>query len=118
VTIFNSPRGKTLTPLLGADFDALVLQSEVPVALYVTSERCPMCGPMRRAVVSVLQGKMTAYEVVADVEKALISSLDVKAVPTLLIFASGAEVMVLLGFHSADELRNRLQSIILTGDDE
>jgi thioredoxin-like negative regulator of GroEL len=58
------------------------------------------------------------FEVAADEEKCLVSRLDTKAVPTLLIFTSGIEVLALVGFYCVDALQNRLWSVITTGDDE
>jgi thioredoxin-like negative regulator of GroEL len=59
---------------------------------------------------------MAFYQVDADEEKGLVARLDVQAVPSLLVFISGMEAGVLLGFHSIDELHMRLWSIISTGE--
>lgn len=107
-----------LPPLTYNEFDELVARSELPVLLYVTRTSCKITDYARREFLIVAQelaSSVAIYEVDAT-EKALISRLDVKAVPILLFFTSGVEKMALLGFHSADELRKRLWSIISTGD--
>ena len=106
--------------VIGSEFEELVLCSKLPVALYITCKCCRTTDSARREFVSAAQyfkDSIGIFIVDADVEKALVSRLNVKATPALLAFSSGTETLALLGFYSADELQKRLQSIIPTGED-
>lgn len=87
--------------------------------VFVTSNRhrlCALAEKELRRVIPDFADQIAFFRADADTEKDLVLRLDVLAVPSLLIFASGTEVKALLGFHSADELRTQLRSIIPTGD--
>ena len=103
------------TPLIDEEFDELVLGSELTVIVYVTLDHCRISA-RARAEFTAIEGRfrdhVTVYDVDADVEKALVFRLNIKAVPTLLVFSSGNEVAALLGFYHRDELQKRLGSII------
>ena len=64
-----------------------------------------------------LAHRVAFFQVNADTQPELLSRLDVRAVPSLLVFTSGIEVKALLGFHSEDELHTQLWSIISTGEE-
>ena len=102
-------------PLTDSEFEELVLGSELSAVIYVTASCCRVDELARRefqAVAAEFQDQIAIVEVDAGAKKALVSRLNVKAVPALLVFASGTEVAALIGFHHRDELRNRLWSII------
>jgi len=102
-------------PLIDAEFDELVLSTQVPVIIYLTTARCPISKISRRefrAVAVELQHRVAIFEVDALSEKVLVSRLGVRAVPTLMLFVAGTESAALLGFYHRDELRIRLWSII------
>lgn len=105
----------TYPPLSEEDLDELVLNSELLVAIHITANRCPISGlaqrEFRRAALR-FQDQIAFFEVNADAEKPLISRLNIKAAPALLVFSSGIELAALVGFYSRDELQSRLWSII------
>ena len=107
-------------PLTADEFDGLVAKTELPVCIYLTRK----CGEFTRrahqeflTAAADFKDKIAFFEVDVDAEKALASRLNVKGVPILLHMSSGTEQSALLGFHSVDELRKRLWSIISTGGD-
>lgn len=55
---------------------------------------------------------MAIYEVDGLIEKGIVSRINIKAMPSLLVYISGIEVLALLGFYHRDELQKRLWSII------
>ena len=106
-------------PLTPSEFDEIVVRSELPVVIYVTRKCCKITSLARREfLIAAEDFKATIgiFEVDAEDEKALVSRLNVNAVPILLVFHSGIERAALLGFYSADALRKRLRSSIPTGD--
>jgi len=108
-------------PVIGSEFEELVLCSKLPAALYITCKCCRTTDSARREFVSAAQyfkDSIGIFIVDADVEKALVSRLNVKGAPILLVFVSGIERFALVGFYRKDELRKRLWSIISTGDND
>lgn len=102
-------------PLVETDIGRLVFGSEVPVIVYVTGTCCRLTESARREFLEVardIQDQVAIYEVDGLNEKGLISRLDIKAMPALLLYISGIEVAALLGFYDRDELQKRLWSII------
>ena len=103
-------------PSISADeFDQLVVSDGPMVGLYISRKCCGVTGPARREfrlAAQKFKHIIGFFEVDADAEKALVSRLNVKAVPTLLVLASGIELAAVLGFHSSDELQKKLWSII------
>ena len=101
------------------EFEEMVLGSELSVAIYITHKCCRIADSAYREFASAAQqfkDSIGIFIVDVDVEKALVSRLDVKGAPILLVFRAGIERCALLGFYREDELRKRLWSIISTGD--
>ena len=114
------PQHPPVPPLTAPEFDDLVLQAKLPVAIYISHKHCRFAAAARREFMIAAQdfkAFIGFFEVDADAEKALVSRLNVKGVPILLFFTTGIERFVLLGFYSSDELRKQLWSIISTGGD-
>jgi thioredoxin-like negative regulator of GroEL len=104
-----------ITPLTGDDFDDLVTRSESPVLVYITRKCCHLTNLAHREFVKVafdFVDSVPIYEVDAEREKALVSRLNVKAAPILLMFTSGIERAALLGFYCEEELRKWVWSIL------
>ena len=116
----NSPHQEPLRPITLPEFSQLLRLSQRTFAVFVTAKRCPICGPAEReaeAAAVLLRPEIEIFRVDADKEKPLVLALRLKAVPSLLVFTSGVEVMTLLGFYSRDELHTRLRSGISTEAD-
>jgi thioredoxin-like negative regulator of GroEL len=103
------------TSLTNSEFESLVQSSSLPVILYVTSNRYRIADRAREEfslAVDQFCSHIGVFEVDADEEQVLVSRLNIKAAPALLLFVSGTEVAALLGFYCRDELVARLWSII------
>ena len=97
----------------GADFDAKVLQSEVPVLVDFWA---PWCGPCRRvgpeldAVAEELAGKVVIAKVNVDDESDLASKYQIQSIPAMLIFKGGKVVDQLVGAYPRTAISAKLQS--------
>ena len=114
------PPKPPLESLTRERFEFCVLDSELPAAVFVTSNRrriCVLAEKELRLAIPDFADQIVFFRVDAEVEKDLVIRLDVLSAPSLLIFTSGVEVKALLGFHSADELHTQLWSIISTGEE-
>ncbi len=84
----------------GAEFDAKVLQSEVPVLVDFWA---PWCGPCRRvgpeldAVSVELAGKAVIAKVNVDDESDLAAKYNIQSIPAMLIFKGGKVVDQIVG---------------------
>lgn len=106
-------------PIISSEFEELVLRSKLPVILYIARKCCKITDSAKREFVSAVQDfkdSICIFTVDADSEKALVSRLNVKGAPILLVYISGIERFALLGFYREDELRKRLWSVISTGE--
>jgi len=115
------PSPQRFPPLTSDDFNRFIAGAEVPFAIFISRKCCRLTLLARREfrlAAQEFKAYIGVFEVDADVEKALVSRLFVKGIPTFLMFTSGTESLALLGFHSADELQKRVWSVISTeGDD-
>jgi thioredoxin 1 len=97
----------------GADFDAKVLQSEVPVLVDFWA---PWCGPCRRvgpeldAVAEELAGKVVIAKVNVDDESDLAAKYQIQSIPAMLIFKGGKVVDQLVGAYPRTAISAKLQS--------
>ncbi len=102
-------------PLALADLDELVFNSQVPVIVYVTGTGAQGLARARReflAVAKLLQDHIAIYEVDGLKEKAVVSRLDIKGMPSLLLYISGTEAGSLIGFYRRDALEKRIWNLI------
>lgn len=75
-----------------ANFQAEVLDSELPVLLDFTAEWCPPCrmiGPSVDALAGELAGRAKVGKVDADTEIQIASRYDIQSLPTFLVLHKG-----------------------------
>jgi thioredoxin-like negative regulator of GroEL len=96
----------TITPThveTRAQFDELVLRSELPVIVNLWS---PTCAPCRRlapelvATASEYPDRVRVVEIGSTAEPALLGWLGVRATPTTLIYEGGEELHRFTGYRS------------------
>ena len=98
-----------------ADFNAEVIDSEVPVLVDFYSDSCIPCKRMS-PVLSQLEGeygeKVRIVKVNANFEKALVDKWSVQAAPTLILFNKGEEVSRIRGAAKKEEIIQLIDSVL------
>ena len=94
-----------------ADFDAVVLNSPVPVAVAFSSSSCGPCRVMKPMLASLAEvvgdrAKIVAVNVLDNEGMAV--RYGIGAVPTILVFKNGREVRRLVGLSELGDLRAAL----------
>ena len=83
-----------------AEFDQMVLKSDVPVLIDFWAEWCGPCkaiGPSIEQLASEYAGRARVYKVDVDREGDLAMKYNVMSIPALLIFKGGKEVDRMVG---------------------
>lgn len=106
--LFGGGGGAKVLPDRVRDLDAfrkLVLRSDIPVIVDVWSASCGPCKKLEPVLIEVAtrhQGRVRLVEVgTADADPKLLTRLDVRATPTLIVFDRGEEVGRSTGFRPA-----------------
>jgi thioredoxin len=91
-----------------AQFDAEVLQSQVPVLIDFYTESCPPCRMMSPILADIEQGSDGAYTIVkvdAAADSQLAASFKISAVPTFVLFHRGQRIGQITGARSRKEMQ-------------
>ena len=97
------------------NFEAQVLQSDIPVLVDFYADWCGPCKMMAPAVeelAEAYQGKIDVYKVNVDEEPALAVRYKVVSIPTLLLFQKGEVVRSFIGLQSKDTLEACFQEVL------
>jgi len=106
--------GKTV-PVTERDFDAQVIQSDVPVLVDFWAEWCGPCrmiAPIVEDLAGEYEGRLKVVKVDVDENNALAYRYGVMSIPTLGIFKGGQLVERLVGYMPKPELKKRIDQVV------
>lgn len=101
--------------LSSADFDAEVLQSEVPVLVDFWAPWCGPCrmmGPIVDAMAGKYAEKLKVTKVNVDEAADIAGRFGIRSIPTLMIFKGGEQVDMVVGAVPEAELAQRLDKVL------
>jgi thioredoxin 1 len=94
------------------NFEAEVLQSELPALVDFWAPWCGPCqaiAPVVEAVSQKYSGKLKVVKLNTDENSKTPGEYNIMSIPTLIIFKQGKEVDRLSGYHSQEALENKLK---------
>jgi len=107
-----TPAGKAVA-VTDANFKTVTAKGVVLVDLW--APWCPPCrrqGPIVEAVAKLYAGRAVVGKLNVDENAATAKALNVKAIPTLIVFKDGREVKRLVGLSSEAKLKAALDAVI------
>ena len=98
----STPAGthNNLVEITDANFEKEVLQSPVPVLVDFTAAWCPPCraiAPHVAAIADAQAGSLKVGSCDVDGNNELVAKLDIRAMPTLMVFKAGKVVGQIVG---------------------
>ncbi|MBU0609450.1 MAG: thioredoxin [Armatimonadetes bacterium] len=101
--------------LTSADFDAEVLQSDMPVLVDFWAPWCGPCrmiGPILDAVAVKYAGRVKICKVNVDEAGDIAGKFGIRSIPTLMIFKAGQQADMVVGAVPEAELSQRLDRVL------
>lgn len=96
------------------DFDAVVLESDVPVLVDFWAAWCPPCRVMHPILEELAAERDDLRIVSLDVEahQAIAARYSILSMPTFLVFKHGAPVLKLIGSRAKGKLEQELSQVL------
>lgn len=104
-----------MDPISAEQFREVVANSDVPVVVDFFAEWCGPCkmlSPVLESLAPEFEGKLKIVKVDIDQAGDVAQEFKVVSVPTIVFFKGGAEVDRVVGFQSADALKNKFNSMV------
>jgi thioredoxin 1 len=98
-----------------ANFDTVVLQSDVPVLVDFWAPWCGPCraiGPSIDALAAEYEGKAKVVKLDVDDEAEIEARYGVKSIPTLIYFKNGQVADTLIGHHPKVKIASKLDALL------
>jgi len=112
----SEPAEDNLTPIESAEhFDRAVLKAEMPVLVDFHADWCPPCkelAPILNELAAEYKGKVFFVRVDTDALGSLAAQHQISALPTVVVFAGGAETDRLIGLQKAAKYRTVLDEAL------
>ncbi|PZO36502.1 MAG: thioredoxin [Shackletoniella antarctica] len=105
----------TYLTLTADNFEAEVLQSDVPVLVDFWAAWCGPCrimNPIVEELAETFAGRAKVAKLNVDEEDALALQFHVMAIPTLIFFQNGEQVDTVEGVVAKDDLIAKLESLV------
>ncbi|HLI48095.1 MAG TPA: thioredoxin [Chthonomonas sp.] len=102
-------------PLTASEFEAEVINSNVPVVIDFWAEWCNPCrliAPHVEALAQEYAGKAKVFKVNVDEEREIAEKYNILQIPTLLFFKNGKVVDQWIGTTSKDTLARKLEALL------
>ena len=98
-----------------ADFEAEVLNSDIPVMVDFWADWCGPCkmvAPMVEELAGVYDGKLKVAKVDVDSSPQTAGSYDIRSIPTLLFFKDGKAVTQVVGAVPKAVLQEQIDQVV------
>jgi thioredoxin 1 len=98
-----------------AEFDPVVLQSDIPVLVDFFANWCGPCKamlPIIDELESEYAGKIKIVKVNVDEAMEIPSKFNVMSIPTFILFKGGQPVNTFVGMKSKEEMKRQLDAVL------
>jgi thioredoxin 1 len=105
-----------LLEITDANFDEIALRSATPLLVDFTAAWCPPCraiAPHVEALARAYQGRVQVGTCDVDSNHALAARLDVRSMPTLMVFRGGRMVAQLVGAAPRAKIEALIQRVLV-----
>ena len=99
----------------GVEFDAVVLQSEIPAVVDFWAEWCGPCHAIAPSVANLaveFEGKALVVKLNADDYPEILSRYGIMGIPTLIYFKGGQEADRVIGVTGYGTLKGKLERLL------